>query len=294
MSSERDVTRIVRSWMRDDEHESADRVLDAVLDELDTTPQRRATPWPAWRFAGMNTLLKFGIAAAAVAVAAIIGLNVFGGPAMGDPAPAPRPERPSPTATAEVRDLPATRTTLEGGRYRVENENWTAHPFSVEVPDGWSTENGFISNVQGSWDPGQVVFTSWVVDSVYADVCDWEGTLVEVETAEEIAEAAVQAGQEPPSPEPITVDGFAGWHVEISVRANFDAAACDQGQLRLWPDPGQSESGFLPIVPGQTVTVDIVDVEGDAVVLIRTVLPGVDVGNVVLLDEMFESVQIEE
>ena len=50
MSTDRDTTRIVRSWLQTDEHESADRVLDAVLDQLDTTPQRRATWWPARRF----------------------------------------------------------------------------------------------------------------------------------------------------------------------------------------------------------------------------------------------------
>ena len=49
MSTERDLTRVVRSWMRDDEYESADRVLDAVLDALDATPQRRATSWPVRR-----------------------------------------------------------------------------------------------------------------------------------------------------------------------------------------------------------------------------------------------------
>ena len=55
MSTDRDITRIVRSWLRTDEHESADRVLDAVLDQLDTTPQRRSTWWPARRFSQMST-----------------------------------------------------------------------------------------------------------------------------------------------------------------------------------------------------------------------------------------------
>ena len=45
-----DTTRIVRSWLRMDEHESADRVLDVVLDSLDATPQRRPW-WPARRIA---------------------------------------------------------------------------------------------------------------------------------------------------------------------------------------------------------------------------------------------------
>ena len=39
MDTERDVTRIVQSWLRTDEHESADRVLDDVLALLDATQQ---------------------------------------------------------------------------------------------------------------------------------------------------------------------------------------------------------------------------------------------------------------
>ena len=79
MSTDRDTTRVVRSWLRTDEHESADRVLDAVLDQLDTTPQRRATWWPARRLPEMNNTAKlaFGVAAAAVVIAAFLGIRFF-------------------------------------------------------------------------------------------------------------------------------------------------------------------------------------------------------------------------
>ena len=40
MKSDPDLARTVRSWLRTDENESADRVLDNVLGLLDTTPQR--------------------------------------------------------------------------------------------------------------------------------------------------------------------------------------------------------------------------------------------------------------
>jgi hypothetical protein len=73
MSTERETTRIVRSWLMTDEHESADRVLDAVLDRLDTTPQRRATWWPARRNETMNMLLRYGIAGALITLVAAIG-----------------------------------------------------------------------------------------------------------------------------------------------------------------------------------------------------------------------------
>ena len=42
MSTDRDVTRIVRSWLEEGVTALPDRVLDAVLDQLPATPQRRA------------------------------------------------------------------------------------------------------------------------------------------------------------------------------------------------------------------------------------------------------------
>ena len=94
MHTEQDVSRIVRSWLRVDEHESADQVLAIVLDSLDATPQRRPR-WPARRIATMNTTAKFAIAAAAVVVVAVVGINLLpstggvGGTAA-SPSPTPR------------------------------------------------------------------------------------------------------------------------------------------------------------------------------------------------------------
>ena len=49
MNTERDPeTRIVLSWLRENAHENAERLLLNVLDEVDTTPQRWSI-WTAWR-----------------------------------------------------------------------------------------------------------------------------------------------------------------------------------------------------------------------------------------------------
>ncbi len=84
MSTDRDPTRIIRSWLRTDEQVSADRVLDAVIAELDTTPQRRATRWPAWRFSEMSSVAKIATVAAAVVVVVVAGMAfVIGGRGIG-------------------------------------------------------------------------------------------------------------------------------------------------------------------------------------------------------------------
>ena len=76
MTADRDTTRVVRSWLRTDDHESADRVLLTVMSRLDTTPQRRSW-WPPRRFAQMNRYLPAAVAAAAVLVVAVIGYNLL-------------------------------------------------------------------------------------------------------------------------------------------------------------------------------------------------------------------------
>lgn len=95
MTTERDrSTRIVLSWLREDAHENAERVLLRALDEVDATPQRRSW-WPAWRISDMNKLALTAAAAAAVLVVAVVGYNLLPGlgtgGAGGKPSPSPAP-----------------------------------------------------------------------------------------------------------------------------------------------------------------------------------------------------------
>jgi hypothetical protein len=85
MSTDRDITRTVRSWLEEGVTSLPDRVLDDVLDQLPATHQRRATWWPAWRIGQMNTAARFGLAAAAVVVAALLGYNYLVAPNIGAP-----------------------------------------------------------------------------------------------------------------------------------------------------------------------------------------------------------------
>ena len=90
MTTERDPgTRIVLSWLREDAHENAERVLLRALDEVDTTPQRGRC-WPARRFADMNSFAKLAIGAAAVVAVAVAGHPVLSGRGLG---PGGRPDR---------------------------------------------------------------------------------------------------------------------------------------------------------------------------------------------------------
>jgi hypothetical protein len=92
MSTDRETTRVVRSWLDDGVTKLPDRVLDAVLDQVPTTPQRRSG-WSAWRSYRMNTYVRVAVAAAAVLVVAVVGYQLLprnGGPG-GQPTVAPSP-----------------------------------------------------------------------------------------------------------------------------------------------------------------------------------------------------------
>ncbi len=107
MHTEQDVSRIVRSWLRVDEHESADQVLAIVLDSLDATPQRRQW-WPARRIPEMNSYAKLAIAAVAVVAVAIVGFNLL--PAGSDPEVGGPAVTVSPTAVADTEPFSRGRT----------------------------------------------------------------------------------------------------------------------------------------------------------------------------------------
>ena len=74
MTIDRETTRIVRSWLEEGVTALPDRVLDAVLDQLPATPQRRPSR-PARRTRDMSTSFKVALAAAIVAVA-FFGLSL--------------------------------------------------------------------------------------------------------------------------------------------------------------------------------------------------------------------------
>lgn len=108
MTSERDFDRLARAWLELGPNEAPDRVVAAVLQAAEATPQvRRPIRWPSWRFSHM-TRLPIAAGAAAVLVVLISGAVLFiqrdrpaasgPGPSM-SAAPSPSPAV-SPSASA--------------------------------------------------------------------------------------------------------------------------------------------------------------------------------------------------
>ena len=292
MSTDRDTTRIVRSWLKTDESESADRILGTVLDRLDTTPQRRAS-WPVRRLPEMNNTAKLALGAAAVVVVALLGLQFLlpganvGGPDLPDPS-----ESGISVPSSTPQALPPSGD-LEPGTYLVSRQDWTPVPFSITVPRGWTTDiNGFIRKHEG--EPEEVMLTPWIVTHIYADACHWDGSLFEVgTTAEDLAAAlSTQLGREVAGPTELTLGGYPVKRVELAVPTELDVASCDQGQIRSWPSsPTDETTGWIGL-PGQTDVVYVMDVDGERILIGTTRGPEASEEDAAQLDAIIASIRI--
>ena len=144
MSSDRELTRIVRSWMEEGVSALPDRVLDDVLAQLPVTPQRRPW-WRAWRTHLMNSTLKFAAAGAAVVVAAVVVMALyFNRPAV-VPASSPSPgQSPSVTVATPTQPVvvPATDSPLASATHGATPEPVSNAPFVA-----------FLLNVPGTLPP---------------------------------------------------------------------------------------------------------------------------------------------
>jgi hypothetical protein len=245
MTIDRDVTRIVRSWLQVDEHESADRVLDNVLNLLDATPQRRSW-WPARRIADMNTFAKFLIAAAAVVVIAIVGINLLprtGGDVGGGPIASPSPS-PAPVSSPSASIVFPAAGILAAGRHTL-TEDGTV--FSLQVPDGWHSSglncSGCAPNAgwlqrgaANSTDPDVVWMPVWSVDGVASDPCANKAAPIATSATELAAAVAAIPGTDVvTAPKDVVVGGQPAKHVVIKVRKDI---GCAPSQFTMWADNG--------------------------------------------------------
>jgi hypothetical protein len=265
MSTDRDVTRIVRSWLEVGVTALPDRVLDNVLDQLPATPQRRAL-WPAWRLTRMNTAARIAGAAAVVATVAVIGAITFPRNSGSGSLPTPSPSA-SPVLTPTPARLPTTGK-LDAVTYSYDE---TPVRLTFTVPDGWSTTAGFVYKDRGSTSPdyapgsgpGDVALISWTVSHTYGDACHWGGTLVDAGSTIDELVAALQAQKSrvASAPTDVLLGGLPSRQIVMTTPADLDLATCNNGILRFWPDPGPNESGGLCCTKaGSTDVVYVVNV----------------------------------
>ena len=272
MSAERDVNRIVRSWIREDEYDSADAILGIVLSRLDSTPQRRSS-WPARRFSQMQRTTQGLVAAAAILVVAVAGYSILTRPGEttgNDQSPVPTAiptalESPVPTISSPTaQQWPMVESTLEAGTYSTRSGfvvNLTA-----TVPAGWSALNGG-PNVAELWRegaPGGLAFQTPA--EVAVDPCDRSKGLEVVGPSVDALVTALGAMPSIAVSEvaDTAVDGYAGKQMTITAPDANDECSSAPEAIRLWVLP----LGLAWTIPaGASIHVSIVDVAGVRVVI---------------------------
>lgn len=145
MSADHDLERRIADFYATEAPARApDRVLESALETIEDTRQRRVLAHLPWRFPLMPTSARLAIAAAAVVVAAVVGLSVFGqgttpGPGSGGPTPSASPSppaSPSPSPSASPPALTKTYTSAFHGISVAHPGDWVVRPATEQWTSG--------------------------------------------------------------------------------------------------------------------------------------------------------------
>lgn len=304
MSTENDVARSLRSWLREERHEDADRVLDVVFDQVPATPQRRAG-WLARRSPLMSNTVRILIAAAAAVVIVVVGLQFIGNSNTGGPGPTPTPEATSTPAAAASEPAPSAWAGLPAGPFVVTSADDPVQvTVNIATPGwGWLTEFDAVNKDDDGLDAPETVgavLLAWAWPAgtginVYGDPCHWTTTTPETPatTPDEIAAAfAAQASTDATAPVDVTVAGFAGKAITLHVPMAFDIpnatreekfADCDNDNFAFYGIEGETGDARNAQGAGQIDELWILDVNGAILILDAGYSPSTPAS---LVDEM--------
>jgi hypothetical protein len=299
MSAGRDISSVVRSWIREEEYESADNVLQAVLSQLDSTPQRRSW-WPAWRSRRMNFYTKALAGAAAVLVVVVLGYQLLPGRTSISGGPSPTPistTLPSPSSPATARptakpDLVPPEGPLPPGRYPM---NIEGIPMTFEIAtNGWSSNGDFGFEKPPFSDPVGAAFIVWEddADGIFSDPCAETRAPAVGPAALELAEAiaSVPGVEVVTAPREISVDGRPG--VEVAIRIP-DELPCPPDQYYLWYDETIAGNARYATDYGMTIRVWIIEENGHRIQLDGETYAGAKAAIRNELDAIVRSIRFE-
>lgn len=293
MNERSDMDRVLRHWFEDGPATMPDRVVDVVAHRISVRPQRRS-----WRLLGrssMNPILKWGAAAAAVLIVAVVGYNLLPrtapGPG-GQPSTSPSPAATAaPTATvAGIRDVPDVGSRLDPGQWRFQLAADGSGPSVVaDIPAGWVALDGQhgIENASAtnSAPGGIAILFERPAHGLFSDPCHWDrsgtgapspdGDVAMGPTVADLV-SALQSNTSylVGTPTDIAFGTYAGRELELRFPADLEPATCDQatgddsGSYRLAPDVAYAQG------KANIWRLSIVDVVGARLVAIIEFFPG--------------------
>lgn len=286
--TDRDVTRIVESWLEDGVTQLPDRVLDEVERQLPATHQRRAG-WLARRFPVMNnTTLRYGIAAAVVVIAALVGIRFLPSDVGG----------PGPTSTPTAEPTPISTPAPLGSRESMAPGDYAVPGFRAEITvavpsGGWSSNGNWVLAAPATDPDNGITIRFYTIPNLAVDPLSHAAGNLDPPvgpTVDDLVEAIVaHPGWIASEPTDITIDGRDGQLVTITIPVDGALPADGDGQFYFYAGP--AEGGIYGWLPGQTFDWYIVDVDGERLIIDAFHYPDASAADLAAQRAVVESVQ---
>ena len=286
MSTDRETVRLVREWLDDEETRLPDRVLDSVLDRVPVTRQRRGA------FGGLSLsspIVSMSLAAAAVFILALVGINLLGPTNVGPSGPS-ADANPSPDVTFDLEFW--TGREVPGGTYVI-GEPFPAR-ITMTVPAGWTAfgvTDGLAAICSNACEqPERAGLGFWIVQNVYADPCDASG-VADPPIGPTVSDLVDALGGLPrhqaTEPRPETVGGLPATYIELT--ADEERGDCALPGFRAWT----AGSDLRESPPGERNRLWILDVDGTRLMVDLAIPPNASAAQVAELESVVESLRIE-
>jgi hypothetical protein len=263
MTQHHDPDRLITTFLMEGQTELADQVYDAVRASIEHRRQRVVIG--PWRLPTMNKLVPIGIGVAAVAVVAVVGIQLL--PSAPGGVGAEPSADPSAVASPSVA-VEQTRLTVTGGPEAV--------PFVVDVPLTWRVEIGHDqpSIVRGDTTPPAGMFVAFLTAAnTFVDPCGRALRSPEVGPTVDDLVAALAETPNMTSTEPIqtTLGGRTATYIELTAD---DELPCPADAFYLFAmGAGAVQPSFYLDGPRQIVRTWVLDVDGTRVVALALHFP---------------------
>jgi hypothetical protein len=285
MKPETRADQAFESWLADGPTRMPEHLVDSIVTQLEQTHQRKHLWLPGRE--QMNRMMIAVGGVAAVALLAVVGLYFVGrGSGIGS---APTP---SPTPTA----LPTSGAVVPG-MYFADSFGYR-YTFTISG-QGWSSSSsaGNIIVVKGneSGTDFAAMWLGWTTDPtqiVWGTACQWTGTgFTPGPSVDELANAiAGLSGFRSTQPTPVTVSGYSGKELKLTVPSNADLSSCAgetgvASEYRSW-------DGRYYQAAGQTDDLRILDLDGNRTLGFTSRFAGTPSVTLTEQADMFASLEI--
>ncbi len=197
---------------------------------------------------------------------------------------------------------------LEPGTYRVSSEGrtgsdpllWSIVDYTITIPKGWKGHTGhYLSKYEGFDETRGLGIYPVLVDEIYADPCEGErGSIeaVEPEVDDLVDALLAQPGTATTEPVQTTIGGLPATRIDLEVPKGADLRSCflaDFGPpgLQVWfSKPTQK---YFVLMPGDTASVYVVDVDGERQVFLTQHGPAASDEDLRELQSMLDSIRID-